>query len=93
MASAAAAWPAKDYEIPRLGTTGKLEDSHSGVLAGSETGLLPQAMTVCAMAMAEAPTTLTCCVWVACEGSLPAFGFDHPGVGSKALRHPHVDLK
>lgn len=43
MASAAAAWPAKDYEIPRLGTTGKLEDSHSGVLAGSETGLLPQA--------------------------------------------------
>lgn len=43
MASAAAAWPAKDYEIPRLGTTGKLEDSHSGVLAGSETGLLLQA--------------------------------------------------
>lgn len=43
MASAAAAWPAKDYEIPQLGTTGKLEDSHSGVLAGSETGLLPQA--------------------------------------------------
>lgn len=51
------------------------------------------AMTVCAMATAESPTTLTCAVWVACEGSLPAFGFDHPGVGSKALRHPHVDLK
>lgn len=43
MASAATAWPVKDYEIPQLGTTGKLEDSHSGVLAGSETGLIPQA--------------------------------------------------
>lgn len=42
--------------------------------------------------MAESPTTLTCCVCVACEGSLPAFGFDHPGVGSKALRHLYGDL-
>lgn len=43
-AAAAAAWrPAKDCEIPPLGTTGKLEDSHSGVSAGSETGLIPQA--------------------------------------------------
>lgn len=45
------------------------------------------------MTRAESPTTLTCRVCVACEGRLPAFGFDHPGVGSKALRHLCVDLK
>lgn len=42
-AAAAAAWTAKDHEIPLLGITGKLEDSHSRVLAGSETVLIPQA--------------------------------------------------
>lgn len=42
-AAAAAWWPAKDCEIPQPGTTGKLEDSHSGVSARSESGLIPQA--------------------------------------------------
>lgn len=85
--------------LPRAWNQWQSEASHSAVLAAPETELIPQIFPLAVReALAHAMTTAVshypclgssaCCVWVAYEARLPAFGLDHRGLGTKSPKHP-----